>query len=586
MSTLRICVVFVVGLLGAAGSLRPPNFLVFLADDLGFGDLQSYGHPVSRTPQIDALAAEGLRFTDFYSASPVCSPSRAGIMTGRLMPRTGVYCANGTSACADPEQTSPQCCNGVFLPGMAGGLPLSERTVAAALRDSPARYATMAVGKWHLGMDDHMPTRFGFDHYYGVPHGLGACPCTDCFAGRGAGAAPRPCWTPDGGASADKPGCRAEWAPCPVYRDERIVQQPANLLSLGDQYVGAASAFIANYSHSQGGRPWFLYYCSHHVHSPQFAGGGGGGGGGAGSARGDFGESLAELDRNVGRLLEAVRAAGQADNTLVFFTSDNGPSLRNGVRGGSAGLLKCGKGTTYEGGQRVPAIARWPGRVAPGRTTHAVASGLDILPTLLDLAGVAGAAAPAAAAPLDGYSMRHILLEAADQGDDAARAGAGAGVGAGTALGERAGRLVYYPQLVQRARGAYAARAGAYKAHFATQGSLQCGSNNTDSDCRPDRAYVRLATPLVFNLELDPAEQLPLDPASAEYAVGLAAARAVLAGHERTLQWYPVPLLDVGSFNRTRQPCCRPGCSPFPSCCRCDRLNGSSTDGAVLLSRR
>lgn len=133
--------------LALAASKQPPNFLIVLADDLGFGDLGSYGHPVSRTPQIDQLASEGLRFTSFYAASPVCSPSRAALITGRLMPRTGVYCANGTAACATPEQASPPCCNGVFLPGMPGGLPLSEAnsTIASVMR---ARgFATMAVGK-------------------------------------------------------------------------------------------------------------------------------------------------------------------------------------------------------------------------------------------------------------------------------------------------------------------------------------------------------------------------------------------------------------------------------------------------------
>jgi arylsulfatase len=127
----------------------PPNFLVILADDMGYGDLGSYGHPVSRTPQIDALASEGLRFTSFYAASPVCSPSRSALVTGRLMPRTGIYCDNNTEACQHPEQSTPKCCPGVFLPGMPGGLPLSEITVASALRKQFG-YKTMLVGKWSV----------------------------------------------------------------------------------------------------------------------------------------------------------------------------------------------------------------------------------------------------------------------------------------------------------------------------------------------------------------------------------------------------------------------------------------------------
>jgi arylsulfatase A len=277
----------------SAGAV-PPNIAIVHADDLGYGDLGCYGHPMSRTPAIDRMAAQGLRFTQFYSGSPVCSPSRSALITGRLMPRTGIYCANGTEACAKPDLTSPTgCCNGVFLPGMPGGLPKSERTVAELLSLGGV-YTSMHIGKWHLGMDEgYLPTQRGFDHYFGVPHGLGACPCAACFAPNTSCAI----------------GCNPSWVNCPVFANATIIQQPANLLTLSDQYTEAAVAFIhASASRAQ---PWLIYYASHHVHSPQFAG--------PlctnSTPRGRFGDSLAELDSAVDRLLLATYGACATNRT-------------------------------------------------------------------------------------------------------------------------------------------------------------------------------------------------------------------------------------------------------------------------------
>ena len=209
----------------------------------------------------------------------------------------------------------------------------------------------------------------------------------------------------------------------------------------------------------------------------------------------------------------------------------------------------------FAGGQRTPAIARWPGHITAGRTTHEVASALDVLPTLLDFAGVG----KPDDITLDGYSMRDILL-----GPNPSPSSRDARVHTDWAE-RRAGRHIYYPQFVMRSRGAYAARAGAYKAHFATQGSMQCNATH-DVDCGPTHTFTRHDPPLVFNLELDPAEQYPLDPSSMEYRNGLAAAREVLQQHEANLEWYPKPLLN-SSVVVARQPCAKPGCKPFPSCC-------------------
>jgi len=218
---------------------------------------------------------------------------------------------------------------------MPGGMSLHEKTIAQLL---PSSYTSMAIGKWHLGIGakpggtEFMPTQRGFDSYFGVPHGLGACPCFGCFP------------QADGGRRACAIGCQPAWAPCPLYNGTEIVQQPANLLTLSDQYGSAAADFVK--SSAAAGFPFFLFYASHHVHSPQYAGKVCTNS----SRRGRVGDSLAQLDAEVGRVLDVVRSAGASANTLTIFSSDNGPSLRNRGRGGNAGLLRCGKGTTYEHG--------------------------------------------------------------------------------------------------------------------------------------------------------------------------------------------------------------------------------------------
>jgi arylsulfatase A len=363
---------------------QSPNFLLALADDLGYGDLGVSGHPTSSTPNIDSLAHGGLRMTSFYTASPVCSPSRAGLITGRFPARSGVFCDNETEACVDSTDYR-KCCNGVFFPGMPGGLSLAERTMPQFL---PEQYTSMLVGKWHLGIGPSpgdtslMPTSRGFDHYFGVPHGLGACPCASCIAP----------------ATSCAISCQPKWAPCPLFANNTIAQQPVDLLALSHSYGGAAASFIEASEKQQ--RPWLLVYASHHTHSPQFAGP---------SCtnttrRGRFGDSLREFDEEVGRMLDAVSSSGASHRTLTIITSDNGPSLRNQVRGGSAGLLRCGKGTTFEGGLRVPAIFHFPGVIAPNRVSSELGTTMDLLPTFVALSG-----APEPAIMLDGVSLASFL---------------------------------------------------------------------------------------------------------------------------------------------------------------------------------
>ena len=320
-----------------------------------------------------------------------------------------------------------------------------------------------------------------------------------------------------------------------MFANETIVEQPAQLLTLSERYTQAAEGFMA-----AAGRPFLLLYASHHVHSPQFAGAACTNS----TARGRFGDSLAELDAAVDRLVAAAARTRNAAGTLTVWTSDNGPSLRNQVRGGCAGPLRCGKGTTFEGGMRVPCILHWPGRIRPG-VRHDLATTLDLLPTFMELAG----AGRPPGLVLDGASLAPMLLRGAPSGRSS---------------------VVYYPQFAQRSRGVYAVRVGRHKVHWKTQGSMQCVGER-DAACGPDARYAVLPEPLVFDLDLDPGERWPLDTGSAEYRDAAAAAQAALAQHEAALEWNPAgPQLAWsvgGGWDARLQPCATPGCQPFPACC-------------------
>jgi arylsulfatase A len=318
-----------------------PNIIILFADDLGYGDLGSYGGITEHTPNLDQMATEGLRFLDFYAASPICSPSRASMLTGRYAGRLGVY-------------------PGVFHPDSIGGLPLDEITLAEYLKE--ANYSTAMVGKWHLGVGENnqfLPTNHGFDRYTGIPYSHSDCPCSSAY-----------CFHPDITCSSGCPrGNSGTRVPCPLLENESIVQQPADYLTLDEYYDTAAVNFISCQAASQ--TPFFLYYAIHHTHVPQYA-----------SQDitdaypgGIYNHSLAALDHSVGVVLQALKDTGIDDNTFVFFASDNGPQSNTGEAYGSAGPLKCGKGTTYEGGLRVPAIAWWPGKIEANRTTSEVKSG-------------------------------------------------------------------------------------------------------------------------------------------------------------------------------------------------------------------
>lgn len=323
-----------------AAAAHTPNIVFILCDDLGFGDLSCYGSKI-RTPNLDRMAAEGMRFTNFCSADPVCSPSRAALLTGRYPTRVGV----------------PR----VFFPQDKDGLNLDEKTLADILR--VRGYKTMCVGKWHLGRPaEFLPTNRGFDAYYGIPYSN-------------------------------------DMTPRVLMRNTSVVEDNTALDTLTKRYTEQAVSFIRESKDS----PFFLYLPQTFPHIPlaasaQFRGK---------SSQGLYGDVVEELDWSVGEILRTLKETGIDDNTLVMFSSDNGPWYQ-----GSPGKLRGRKNTTYEGGVREPFIARWPKHIPKGRVSNAVCSMMDVFPTV---AGLCGAVLPEK--PLDGLDIWPILAGRKEQFD-------------------------------------------------------------------------------------------------------------------------------------------------------------------------
>jgi arylsulfatase A-like enzyme len=325
--------------MGSPAGEGRPNFIVLFADDLGYGDLASYGHPTIRTPRLDQMARAGIRLTSFYVAASTCTPSRAGLLTGRYPPRTGI--------------------TRVLLPSDSLGLPQSEVTLAEALK--AAGYRTAAIGKWHLGhLPEFLPTHHGFDTFFGIPYSNDMMPP----------------WVETA-------------PPVPLMRDTRIVEQPAKQSTLTRRYTEEAIRVMREAK----GAPFFIYLAYAMPHLPLHA---------SDELRGRsraglYGDVIEELDWSAGQILAALRDLGLDRNTLVIFTSDNGPwdpapqrMLRGGVERshvGSSGHLRESKGSTYEGGFRVPAIVRWPGVIPAAQTSAEMASTLDLFTTLIRLSG-------------------------------------------------------------------------------------------------------------------------------------------------------------------------------------------------------
>ena len=314
---------------------RPPNFVVILCDNLGYGDVGCYGSKLHRTPNVDRLAAEGLKLTDFYVASGVCTPSRAALMTGCYPRRVDMHVSDIGHAVLQP--VSPK------------GLHPDEVTIAEVLKT--CGYATACIGKWHLGdQPPLLPTRQGFDLFYGVPY-------SDDMT-------PRP----------GKP-----WPDLPLMRGDTVVEAPADRDTLTKRYTEESVKFIA----ANKDRPFFLYLphampgsTKHPFSSQAFRGQ---------SKNGDYGDSVEEIDWSTGEIMAALKKHRVDENTLVVWTSDNGAPRRTPVQGTNAPLAGWGY-STAEGGMRVPCLVRWPGHIPAGRVSRELTTAMDMLPTFAHLA--------------------------------------------------------------------------------------------------------------------------------------------------------------------------------------------------------
>lgn len=320
---------------------RQPNIIFIYADDLGYGDIGCYGAKSIKTPNLDRMAAEGLRLTSFYSVAPVCTPSRAALMTGRYAARMGI------------EQMRLR---NVLFPADKTGLPQSEVTIARALRDRG--YATACIGKWHLGsVAPHRALDHGFDYYFGIPYSN-------------------------------------DMSPTPLVRNDEVIEEPVRQNTLTGRYTQEAIRTIER----EKGKPFFLYLAHNMPHIPlhaseKFK---------DKSAGGIYGDVVEELDWSVGEILKALKRLGLDRDTIVFFSSDNGPWYQ-----GSAGPLRGRKGWTHDGGVRVPGIARWPGHIRAGSVSDEPAATIDFFPTALALAG---AKEREGAGKLDGKNILPFLL--------------------------------------------------------------------------------------------------------------------------------------------------------------------------------
>jgi arylsulfatase A len=426
---------------------RPPNVVLILCDDLGYGDLHSYGSSIP-TPNLDQMAQEGVQFRQFYAASNVCSPSRAALMTGRYAPRVGV-----------PD---------VLASNAPNGLSLSEKTLADVLK--PAGYTSMCVGKWHLGSQAaYMPRNRGFDAYYGIPYSN-------------------------------------DMSPSVLIQNGVVIESPVQLDTITQRYTQQSVNFIANSKDN----PFFLYLAHTFPHiplaaSPAFKGK---------SPLGLYGDVIQEIDWSVGQILQSLKDNGVDNNTLVMFSSDNGPWYQ-----GSPGRLRGRKGWSYEGGVREPFIARFPGQIPAtpnpsglGRVSNAVGTMMDIFPTI---ARLTGASLPDN--PLDGVDLWPVLSGQVDT----------------------VNRDVF---LYFDSNNLQCARYGQWKLHISRYNDFAWSPDPVDG-----RYNLPLASPELYNLELDPEESFDMAADNPDVVAD------IMARVQKLLPTFPQAVQDTWKSTMSQQ---------------------------------
>jgi len=518
-------------LLGSALPRAPqdkPNFIMLFADDLGYGDVGFTGHPTTQTPNIDRLAYGGKILTTWYSGCPVCSGSRAALLTGRQYPRTGAKAVFNNS-----EQV---------------GLPLNETTLAELLKGHG--YTTGMVGKWHLGQRPvYLPGSRGFDSYLGLPYSddMGLARATACSVNEA-----EPALVSEDDVEVD-PGALF----LPLIHMEgsnlTILEQPLDFTYLAQKY----SQFAVDFIQAHKAVPFFLYVALSHVHTTasnqpemQYAG--------CSfknqTSRGIFGDALAEADWIIGNIHKAVLDAGVEENTLILFTSDNGPWLPRGLSGGSAGLFtgrfagywNTGKGSTWEGGIREPAFAYWKGQIPAFSRSEEVISSLDVFPTFANLANIS---LPEGRV-YDGRDMSSVLL---------------------TSTGKSAHKFLFFYggcMGMDGDNGPSAVRYGKWKAHFCT------GPGAMTLD--PTKFYK---VPLLFQINVDPSEAMPLNPAG-DMPTDADARRAI----QDIQQAYEVEKQTLVHGHLTPEPD-GPGEGPDRYCLCCDRAKSCNCNGPPSASQ-
>ncbi|MGB0766361.1 MAG: sulfatase family protein [Phycisphaeraceae bacterium] len=362
---LALCLLIQPGCAAAAqAQQQPPNIVIIFTDDMGYADLSCYGSTICTTPNLDRLAERGMRFTDFYVTTAVCSASRSSLMTGLYPPRAGI--------------------SGALGPRNEKGLDHRHLTIAELVKQRG--YATACIGKWHLGhTPDYLPVAHGFDEYFGLPYSNDMWPYHYGDHDRGH----------IGSKNRNDP-------PLPLIDGVETIETNPRQASLTPRYTERALDFIDRNKD----QPFFLYLAHSHPHVPiaasdKFKGS---------TGNGLYADMIAEIDDSVGQVIKRLEQHGLTNNTLVFFSSDNGPWTKFGNEAGETGPLRGDKGTTFEGGQRVPGIFVWPGTIPAGVVTDALASTLDLLPTV---AAATGATLPDTR--LDGHDILPLLKGETDR---------------------------------------------------------------------------------------------------------------------------------------------------------------------------